>query len=226
MSDIDPAAPWRDPETEADLAAERALPTASAAEREALYARVMATVSAPPPPSTPAGGALPWVVVTAALVGGAAWLALRGDPPDPGPPPAAVVQPSPPAPTVSADAQASRATAQSTIAAPEAAPPAPRPRRAPPSTLAAEQALLEAARRALAAGDADAALSSVRRHGARFADGRLAEERELLRVQALVRAGRLDAARAFAGAFRRDFPDSLLREALDVALAGSAAKNE
>jgi hypothetical protein len=47
----------------------------------------------------------------------------------------------------------------------------------------------------------------------------LGEEREVLMVQALVRAARYDEARARATAFRRTVPDSLFLSAVDAAIA-------
>ncbi len=233
---------WRDPEIEAELAAERALPTASAAQREALYGRVMQTVAAPAPaPAAGLGGSK--LVLVGALLAGVGWLALRGG--DEGPPSAPVesAQPSAVDHSAASHSSASHGAAPSQVETPPPSPAAqpaaepstaativprrddppaavrPRPASPPPAaTLAAEQALLEQARRALAANDSRAALAAIARHGSRFAAGQLAEERELLRVQALVRAGRIDAARRHAAGFRRRFPASLLEEALDVAL--------
>lgn len=105
--------------------------------------------------------------------------------------------------------------------APVAAEPGrPHPVATPASTLGDEQALLEAARRALAAGDPRGALAAVSTHERRFAAGGLAEERDVLRIQAHARAGRMDEARAFAARFRARYPHSLLRAAVDYALGG------
>ena len=105
--------------------------------------------------------------------------------------------------------------------APVAAEPGrPHPVATPASTLGDEQALLEAARRALAAGDPRGALAAVSTHERRFAAGGLAEERDVLRIQAHARAGRMDEARAFAERFRARYPHSLLRAAVDYALGG------
>lgn len=225
-------ASWRDAETEADLAAERALPTASPAAREALYAQVMATVAAPAPtaPAPATLGAGPKLALLAALVGGAGWLALGGEQQSASPDPAAIASDS------GAVSTAARASSMEPPAAPSPPPPAapapveparpvaprrrptPRPAPAPTSTLAAEQALLEKARRALDAEDGPAALAAVADHARRFPRGQLAEERALLEIQALVRSGRLDAAHSRAARFRARFPDSLLLEALNLAL--------
>jgi hypothetical protein len=84
--------------------------------------------------------------------------------------------------------------------------------------LLAEQALLRAARRAIAQRDIDGALISIRHHEIAHPDGRLTQERELLRVQALARAGRVGEAEAAAARFRSRFPESLMTKALEYAL--------
>lgn len=81
--------------------------------------------------------------------------------------------------------------------------------------LAAERALVEAARVALTRGRVDEALSSLERHEREFADGRLAEERESLAVQALLARGDTPGARRRADQFRQRFPTSLLRPLID-----------
>ncbi len=81
--------------------------------------------------------------------------------------------------------------------------------------LAAERALLEKGRTALTRGDAPGSLAVVADHARRFPDGELAEEREALRIQALLAEDRRAEALAVLGAFRRRFPGSLLLPALD-----------
>ena len=92
--------------------------------------------------------------------------------------------------------------------------PAPRaaPARAPSGTdsYALELKLLKPARAALARGDCASALAALTEHERRFRNGRLAEEREALRVTALSGAGRTDEARQVAGAFRKRYPQSVL----------------
>ncbi|MBX7101953.1 MAG: hypothetical protein K1X89_29825, partial [Myxococcaceae bacterium] len=85
--------------------------------------------------------------------------------------------------------------------------------------LSAERALLEVARTALARGEVAQALEALERHEHEAPRGRLVEEREALFVQALVRAGRKEAAEQRASAFRARFPDSLLMPAVDAALS-------
>jgi type IV secretory pathway VirB10-like protein len=76
---------------------------------------------------------------------------------------------------------------------------APPPPAAPPSAggLAEESALLEGARRAVAAAP-EVALSRVREHARRFPRGQLASERALLEIDALYRLGRRAEARSLA----------------------------
>jgi len=75
----------------------------------------------------------------------------------------------------------------------------------------AELELLRGAQRAYATKDFDNALRLLGEHAARFANGRLAEEREALRVRALRASGRAEGARAAAHAFAAAFPHSVLR---------------
>jgi hypothetical protein len=80
--------------------------------------------------------------------------------------------------------------------------------------LAAERRLLEEARAALARGDGRSALAAADRHARTFPAGQLAEERESVRVRALVASGRLDEARARAERFRRRYPQSIFLPAI------------
>jgi hypothetical protein len=84
--------------------------------------------------------------------------------------------------------------------------------------LAAERAILEQARTALAQRDSRAALAALLSHARRFPQGRLAELREALWVEALVLAGRPDEARARADRFRARYPHSLFLGAVVQAL--------
>ncbi|HVH42843.1 MAG TPA: hypothetical protein VM925_10890, partial [Labilithrix sp.] len=105
------------------------------------------------------------------------------------------------------------------------APPPPAPATsvtAAPTTVAdaqGERALIDTARTALARGLASDALAATDSHAKRFPHGRLAEEREALAVQALVAKGDAPAARTRAARFRRSFPDSIFRAAVDSAVA-------
>ena len=70
--------------------------------------------------------------------------------------------------------------------------------------------MIEMARTALFRGDASTTLRIVRSHAQRFAQGRLAEERDSLWIQALAVAGRGAEARERAAKFRLAYPQSLL----------------
>ncbi len=119
------------------------------------------------------------------------------------PPPAPIVQPPavvhhaprPPSPLPHDDAPAGRDTA-----------------------LAAETALVEIARSALARRDVPGCIDALQRHLAQFPNGQLVEERESLWVQALVNDGQLAAAKDRANKFRQRFPHSLLLPAIDAAV--------
>ena len=84
--------------------------------------------------------------------------------------------------------------------------------------LAAESALLDVARSAIAHGEPDRALDAVTRHGAEFPHGLLVEEREALGIKALVLAGRDDEARVRATRFRDRYPSSVFLTAIDAAV--------
>jgi hypothetical protein len=79
--------------------------------------------------------------------------------------------------------------------------------------VAREAALLESARRAL--GDPGRALSLLARHQHEFPRGVLATERELLMIDALVRAGRRSEAEERGARFRARAPGNFYEERLD-----------
>lgn len=85
--------------------------------------------------------------------------------------------------------------------------PEPQPVRHPAAEAESEAQLLLRARRALPTG-APRALALVREHARRFPDGDLVEEREALRVEALVASGRADEARRAFAQFRAQFAGS------------------
>ena len=78
----------------------------------------------------------------------------------------------------------------------------------------AELRLLRRARAAVGQEDFAAALVPIAEHTRRFPDGRLAEEREALRVKALAGLGRTAEAQRAAGAFNARFPSSVLSPAV------------
>jgi len=115
--------------------------------------------------------------------------------------------------TATAPAVPTEAPPAASNAAPAAAAPSARA-----SQLSAERILLDEARAALAQGDPARALDRLERHRRTFAVPLLAEERDAMWVQALVKAGRYDEARARASAFRRRSPDSLFSSVVDSAI--------
>jgi hypothetical protein len=144
--------------------------------------------------------------------------AVRSTPPAP-----VVVRAAPPAavPTASSTPES---TPEPTLVlelpnAPPRVAAAPRPSEAPSSRgLAAERALLDVARAAIARGDATEALASVDRHAHEYPDGVLVEEREALAIKALVAVGRRDDAERRAQRFEERFPNGLMLRAVKSAL--------
>ncbi|WP_438021983.1 hypothetical protein [Sorangium sp. So ce233] len=92
------------------------------------------------------------------------------------------------------------------------APGAPAPLPAQAGALARDELLREAGRlaeiRAVLARSPEASLSLLDEHRAEFPGGRLAAERDLIAIDALVRRGRADLARTRAEAFLARFPTS------------------
>jgi hypothetical protein len=96
------------------------------------------------------------------------------------------------------------ATATSEAAATASAPPPPSAATtAHVSQLSAERILLDEARAALAQGDPARAIDRLERHHRTFPAPLLAEERDAMWIQALVKAGQYDDARARAATFRK-----------------------
>ncbi len=84
--------------------------------------------------------------------------------------------------------------------------------------LGRERALLAIARTAVARGQGDAALTALDRHAQQYPNGQLSEERESLRIQALVAAGRKNEAERRATDFRGRYPESLQKKAIETSL--------
>lgn len=100
-------------------------------------------------------------------------------------------------------------------------PPSSPPRASASASLAVsenERALLDQAKRAVREGDAERALALVAKHEHDHPRGALGEERDVLRVTALVAAGRRDEAAVAAERFRREYPASLFLRAVDSQL--------
>ena len=91
--------------------------------------------------------------------------------------------------------------------------------REPDQLLAAERALLEEARTALARGNAREALSLLARSRQEFPNGTLIEEREALVILALSADGQMATATAAAGTFRKKYPKSMLLPSIEAALS-------
>lgn len=89
--------------------------------------------------------------------------------------------------------------------------------------LAKERSLIDMARSALARGSSGAAISALRDHERAFPGGRLSEEREALWVQVLASSGERAQAVRRAGAFHRQFPNSMLAPAVEAAVSTSDA---
>jgi len=101
-----------------------------------------------------------------------------------------------------------------------AEPAAPANRAGPRAALSDELRLLAPAREAVARHDFGAALAAISEHARRFREGRLAEEREALRVKALAGLGNVREARAASAEFRRRFPRSALLPVVGGSLDG------
>jgi hypothetical protein len=106
---------------------------------------------------------------------------------------------------------------QSGAVAAEPTPEAAAPDRALAPSAAAARAMLtdeldalDHARLALASGDAHRALDELDAYDRRFPSGRLQLEGEVLRIDALAKTGRKDAARQHAGTFLKRHPNSVL----------------
>lgn len=106
-------------------------------------------------------------------------------------------------------------------APPNSRPPAPL---ALQESYAAELELLRHAQSSYAARDYSGALAKLADHAKRFPNGRLAEEREALRVRSLASAGRMDAARSAVAAFAKRFPRSVLLPRLEQVVGSTPAK--
>jgi len=87
-------------------------------------------------------------------------------------------------------------------------------------SLAAERALVETARAALARADGPAALAVLARHTREFPNGTFVEEREALAVQALAQTGDVAGAKARGERFRRRYPRSLFLPVVEEATHG------
>jgi hypothetical protein len=138
-------------------------------------------------------------------------LLTRGAPASQPAAPALVALPTPAAPPDPAPSAGVSAPAPVRTADPPAAPPAPaRASGNTNSALRAELAALDAVRSALASGDPAGALPLLAAYFRTFPRGRLHYEAEVLRIDALAKAGQLDTAKRYAQEFLKRHPNSVL----------------
>jgi hypothetical protein len=227
------------PDVQALLDREREIPEQPSVVRHRALARARAAITAYPQrssqPRIAAAYARPqrkrWFIATmltcaAAAAAGTTAYQLRARFAAPSLPAASVpapTRPRPAAPAVAAvPAPVAEADAPNVEPAEVAAPtPSPNTETGRPATPLSradaarfELRLLRPARAAVAHGEFATALTWINEHARRFKDGRLAEEREALRVKALAGLGRTAEARRAAVAFRARFPRSVLLPAL------------
>jgi hypothetical protein len=199
---------------------------------------VSASLGGAGPTASPGAGATgwiashPWLAVSAAFVlGGAAVGTMNAALREPkveervvyvdrAPP--APSAPTPPLPT----AKGSEPVPVETLPLAPPPPSAPEPQQGAGERLAAESAVLDVARAALAAGDGAHALQAVDRHAASFPRGLLTEEREALGIRALESLGRTTEARARLSRFRVRYPESLFLPAIESALKSPGGDRE
>jgi len=81
-----------------------------------------------------------------------------------------------------------------------------------------ELRVLQPARQAVIRGDFTTALSAIREHQSLFPSGKLTEEREALRIKALLGLGRTGEAQRAGATFRARFPHSALLKRIDEML--------
>jgi hypothetical protein len=183
------------------------------------------------PPRSPLRWKVPaWAVPAALVVGAVAGgLAVRAQTPPPRPPPVTplptvsivIAAPAAPPPSITPsalpDAEPSSEARHRPAAAPSASPSA-----EPKSdTLPRERALLDVARTAFGKRDPRATIAALEQHRREFPNGKLAEERDALMIEALVEAGRAAEAKQRGAEFKASHPKSILAPAVDDALKGA-----
>ena len=198
-----------------------------------LEGRILAIMGGPPPANGGGGGSKSfWKVGLGAVVGaGVLVLAARSTPapvPPIAPPPTLVtsalapiesapvpreetkvetiekVEPVPAPSILPAIATPSKPRPSASIAIP----PAPSVQAAPKLGLAAEIKALDGARASMNGGDARAALTALDAYDREFPSGTLGQEAALLRIDALMRAGRADDARTLGHTFLAEHPST------------------
>lgn len=195
------------------------------AQLAALATKLGPVLDAPSPGAAAASNAARTKVLVAALggvgIGIAAWVLLSSGPSSSPAPSSTVIQR--PAPSVTPPAAGTSVEPQAPPSAPPAVPasnadPAPSTARpavaAPARPLESEAEFLERARGALGQSPS-LALSLANQHRARYPSGVLAEEREVIAIEALKRLGRTAEAERRIEAFSRRYPGSAYRKKLD-----------
>jgi hypothetical protein len=132
------------------------------------------------------------------------------------PTPAVIPNPEPPPPKMPQRVLRIERASPPTPAAPPKTAPAHEP--TSDTDLAAERSLIAEARSALQRNAPVDALSALDAHAHQFPAGRLAEQREALRVSALLSSGDRPAAEKAAAAFEAKYPESLMKAAVQAAL--------
>lgn len=209
-------------ELEAVIEQGRKVPPAPDVVRARLLARARAAVAAaeasPPlaatmaiPPSTHGRriAAAAAVILALAAAGAGAAAALYARAPR-APEVAPTVRRSPEAPAVRASMPPLPMEEPPTVAASSSRPGRPHRAVSPQESYAAELQLLQRAQSQYTRQDFQDALVLIAEHAHQFPNGRLAEEREALRVKSLAGAGRGDEARRALAAFAKHFPHSAL----------------
>ena len=154
------------------------------------------------------------VVLAGAVAGGGVWVAQRGATDDATPKKTPVALEAPRAPAPAAPERAAPIEAAKP-AAPLEVPKASAP--PVPAATTAEAELLNAAQRVLST-NPERALALTRTHRQRFPNGVLAQEREVIAIEALSRLGRKDDARRRSEEFGRTYPGSAHQRKVESAL--------
>jgi len=189
-------------ELRALIAHERHVPRA---DRAAIRTKLAASVGAAPVATIASAKLATLALASLAVVAGVWWLS-RGTPhgePPPAPAIEEVVYPATPEPSATEH---------------ELAPPPAAPAPTAPAHVPSETELLAKAWQALARRDGAQALALVAEHQKFHAHGVLAEEREALRIEALVSVGRGGEARALAQRFFAQYPASVHRKRVEAVL--------
>jgi len=202
------------PELRAIIDREREIPPVPAGQRARALARASATLAAPPTAvvRSRATSRPRWIPAAAALAASAALAAGAYE---------LHVNIGAARPVVAGTSAAVTTPEKSPrLSAPAEIPEAPRQPAPPALAESPELHLIRQAHAAVARGDFAAALRPIAEHARRYKDGRMAEEREALRVKVLAALGHTEEARRAAASFRARFPRSVLVPAISRMPAG------